>query len=482
MSNQKFRALIIDDSPTDQQTLSHLLTKRLNCQIETANDGLEGIDKLSRQRFSVVFLDMLMPLMNGDEVLKEIRGYPATADLPVVICSSQADPKLVKSVVKLGIFDYVLKPYNKEGVTRLVATFERLKAHAEESTSDDAPAENGRPVLLVADADNNFRHFVATTLSEKFNVIQAGSGALAVSLVLKQRPQVLLAGPELGILGRDKLIQKLRASKATDGLKIFAVDGDNKQKGGFDSKLFEGTVPRTYIPEVFLKAIDQILVAPAVRGPKGLSVVEQLKPALVSATEQVFGMMMAVEVSETAEPTTFAPDAQALVGTISLSSYSEEKKLTIIFGCDKACAAVLATKMVGEKKQVDGEEPTQRALAEVMSITGGRIENTLDEQGRTYLLGSPRVEERQGIDISSPGASVTHFVGEGGLRFCIAMSASPCPSLKVAKTDLKEGWVLAQDVPVANAEPVLKGTQLSAETLSQVQSIGPEEIEIFEPV
>ena len=138
--------------------------------------------------------------------------------------------------------------------------------------------------------------------------------------------------------------------------------------------------------------------------------------------------------------------------------------------------------MVGEKKHVDGEEPTQRALAEVMSITGGRIEITLDEQGRRYLLTSPRVEERQGIDISSPGASVTHFVGEGGLCFCIAMSASPCPSLKVAKTHLQEGWVLAQDVPVANAEPVLKGTQLSAETLSQVQSIGPEEIEIFEPV
>jgi CheY-like chemotaxis protein len=73
MSNQKFRAIIIDDSPTDQQTLSHLLTKRLNCQIETANDGLEGIDKLSRQRFSVVFLDMLMPPRTDIKIFKIAR-------------------------------------------------------------------------------------------------------------------------------------------------------------------------------------------------------------------------------------------------------------------------------------------------------------------------------------------------------------------------------------------------------------------------
>lgn len=51
------------------------------------------------------------------------------------------------------------------------------------------------------------------------------------------------------------------------------------------------------------------------------------------------------------------------------------------------------------------------------------------------------VMSRQGIDISSPEASVTHFIGEGGLCFCIAMSASPCPSLKVAKTDLKEAGI-----------------------------------------
>ena len=138
MADQKFRVLIIEDSPTDQKALTFLLTKRLNCEVETALDGVEGLSKLSNQRYSVVFLDMLMPKMNGDTVLAKIRDRKETANVPVVIISGNDDPQFIKSVLKMGVYDYILKPYNKGStIERLVATFERLKTDMKECGAND---------------------------------------------------------------------------------------------------------------------------------------------------------------------------------------------------------------------------------------------------------------------------------------------------------------------------------------------------------
>jgi CheY-like chemotaxis protein len=129
MSEQKIRVLIIEDSPTDQRALSYLLTKRLECEVDIAEDGITGLQKLAQQRYSVVFLDMLLPKMNGDAVLAKIREREQTANVPVVIISATSEPEFIKSVIKMGVYDYVLKPYNSaKTIERLVATFERLKA------------------------------------------------------------------------------------------------------------------------------------------------------------------------------------------------------------------------------------------------------------------------------------------------------------------------------------------------------------------
>ena len=101
-------------------------------------DGVEGLNKLSNQRYSVVFLDMLMPKMNGDTVLARIRGRKETANVPVVIISGNDDPQFIKSVLKMGVYDYILKPYNKVStIERLAATFERLKTDMKECGADD---------------------------------------------------------------------------------------------------------------------------------------------------------------------------------------------------------------------------------------------------------------------------------------------------------------------------------------------------------
>ncbi|MBM4263120.1 MAG: response regulator [Deltaproteobacteria bacterium] len=75
MPDGALKALVIDDSPTDQLALSQLLTDKLGFAVETADDGMAGLDRLSSQSFDLVFLDLTMPVMSGVEVLSEIRVW-----------------------------------------------------------------------------------------------------------------------------------------------------------------------------------------------------------------------------------------------------------------------------------------------------------------------------------------------------------------------------------------------------------------------
>ncbi len=118
MTDSALKALVIDDSPTDARILSNILAKRLQTEVEIANDGLAGLDKLSAGHFDLAFLDLQMPRMTGMEVLRKIREAPSTADMPVIVISSNNDAQTVRSLLEFKIFDYVIKPYNTELIVK----------------------------------------------------------------------------------------------------------------------------------------------------------------------------------------------------------------------------------------------------------------------------------------------------------------------------------------------------------------------------
>jgi hypothetical protein len=113
--------------------------------------------------------------------------------------------------------------------------------------------------------------------------------------------------------------------------------------------------------------------------------------------------------------------------------------------------------------------------SEVMNVIGGRLQTTLDEQGRAFILGLPRVETRPGAELAFTGACLTHFAGEGDLQFFIAMSTSRCPTVKIMKADIKDGLVLSQPIQIESVQPLPKGLQLNAETVAQLKEQGPDE-------
>ena len=105
------RLLVIDDDPVIVELL------RINFEIEgfevlSASDGGEGLRRARSEHPDLVLSDIMMPRLDGLQLLSRLRADPATAALPVVLLSAKAQNAEVEQGLALGAVDYVTKPFD----------------------------------------------------------------------------------------------------------------------------------------------------------------------------------------------------------------------------------------------------------------------------------------------------------------------------------------------------------------------------------
>jgi sigma-B regulation protein RsbU (phosphoserine phosphatase) len=130
--------LVVDDHPDNRDLLKRRLERLGIAHVGMAVDGLEAVNMIRAQTFDLVFLDVMMPNMNGYEVLERLREEGRLADLPVVMISALTEMDSVVRCIELGAEDYLSKPFNP---TLLRA---RLFALLEKKRLRDAVRENLR--------------------------------------------------------------------------------------------------------------------------------------------------------------------------------------------------------------------------------------------------------------------------------------------------------------------------------------------------
>jgi len=121
---KRFRILVVDD---EVRILNFLRTKlkASGYEVLTASNGLEGLEQAQAQEPDLIVLDLLMPKMDGLEMLKSLRSFSA---VPVIILTAKgADTDRIKGL-KLGADDYLPKPFNPD---ELVARIEAIRRRLE---------------------------------------------------------------------------------------------------------------------------------------------------------------------------------------------------------------------------------------------------------------------------------------------------------------------------------------------------------------
>ena len=152
---EPIRVLVVDDDPAVVDMIRLGLTID-GMIVQGAADGGEGVEMLSKERFDVVVLDIMMPQVDGWMALMDIRSNPATAHIPVIMLSAKTQDQAKILAFKQGAQQYVTKPFN---VAELAARIEcvvrpiggAVGAAAAASESDFrklAVRKGGRTVLL----------------------------------------------------------------------------------------------------------------------------------------------------------------------------------------------------------------------------------------------------------------------------------------------------------------------------------------------
>ncbi|HEV2992069.1 MAG TPA: response regulator [Candidatus Angelobacter sp.] len=125
--------LLVEDDPRDVRlTMRELQAERYNAKIELARDGAEALDFLfckgpysqrpADRPPKLVLLDLKLPKIDGLQVLREIKGNPATQAIPVVILTSSKEEKDMIESYKLGVNSYIQKPVDFEQFRETIRT------------------------------------------------------------------------------------------------------------------------------------------------------------------------------------------------------------------------------------------------------------------------------------------------------------------------------------------------------------------------
>lgn len=106
------RILVVDDIEDNRQLLIRRLRREGFDDIVTASDGAEALEHIARQPFDLVLLDVMMPNVDGYQVLERLRAAEKLHELPVIVISALNEIDSVVRCIQLGAVDYLPKPFN----------------------------------------------------------------------------------------------------------------------------------------------------------------------------------------------------------------------------------------------------------------------------------------------------------------------------------------------------------------------------------
>ncbi len=126
------RVLVVDDEPTVREVVAGYL-RRDGHEVSEAADGPTALDLLATEAFDLVVLDMMLPGVNGLDILRRIRS---TGDMPVIMLTARAEESDRVAGLELGADDYVVKPFSPRELAARVNGVLRRAAPKPVPTSD----------------------------------------------------------------------------------------------------------------------------------------------------------------------------------------------------------------------------------------------------------------------------------------------------------------------------------------------------------
>lgn len=174
VSMESGTVLVIDDDDVVRNLLQAYLSK-IGYQVALADNGPEGIRLAKKLRPNAITLDVMMPGMDGWEVLTQLKADPELAHIPVIVLTMMEDKDIGYS---LGAAEYLTKPISRDQLTKVLRKYRSTKAP---------------PMVMIVEDDNTTREMLVRMLHKVgWQVMETDNGESALRLLDRQPPDLIL--------------------------------------------------------------------------------------------------------------------------------------------------------------------------------------------------------------------------------------------------------------------------------------------------
>ncbi|UFS72825.1 response regulator [Geomonas sp. RF6] len=122
----QYNVLIVEDSPTMRQLIAFALKRIRGVRIVEANDGVDGLKKLSSERFDLILTDINMPIMDGLKLVSLVRNDANYRSIPIVVITTEGAQEDRERALSLGANDYITKPIQPTRILDVAKTLLKI--------------------------------------------------------------------------------------------------------------------------------------------------------------------------------------------------------------------------------------------------------------------------------------------------------------------------------------------------------------------
>lgn len=289
------KILIIDDDP-DLREMLQLFLSQSDHQVLLASDGLEGLRLAWENQPDLILLDVVLPTVDGHQVLRRLKSMPETKAIPVIMLTAVTAARQVQDLIGSGADDYIIKPFEPYALLQRLKRIVPIQPGRTNVTGSETVA--GRDVFALVAARDDWRvSLLARYLAEHGSVEVTSSGLDALAIAIANCVPLILAEPFLADLDGPDLVRRLRGTFQTATAYLVAL-ADRAQApaerarllgAGFDEVLVLPPTPaqvrslaeRTKQPRSSLARVRDGVVVLAVLSLSGAAAIRRLRDAML---------------------------------------------------------------------------------------------------------------------------------------------------------------------------------------------------------
>ena len=238
--------LVVDDDPDAVSLISAHLSQA-GFETLTALNGADAVKLARAKRPFAITLDIMMPEMDGWEVMRELKDHPETANIPVVVISLSDNRE---TGIALGAIGVITKPVGKEQLMEALAKLTGA----------------GCRLVLVVDDNEHDRFFIASLFKEKgLDVLLAEDGPQALDLAQADRPDLITLDLLMPGMDGAAVLDKLRSNESTAAIPVVVITSKDltanelkRFSSGVSAILSKGGLDREVVLDELVKSLERL--------------------------------------------------------------------------------------------------------------------------------------------------------------------------------------------------------------------------------